>query len=69
MDSFSEFSSENYAFHDSDNSDLDPHYVLEEESGNKRIKQYFNISLNNVGSVTEQHSLNDANKEGKSYQF
>lgn len=55
MDSSSEFSSESYPYHDSDNCDMDPDYVLESESGNKNGRKCFIKSLSNAYSVTDQH--------------
>ncbi|CAH1954622.1 unnamed protein product [Acanthoscelides obtectus] len=59
MDSSSEFSSESDPYHDSDNYDMDPDYVLESESGNKNGRKCFIKSLSNAYSVTDQHALND----------
>ncbi|CAH2012898.1 unnamed protein product [Acanthoscelides obtectus] len=59
MDSSSEFSSESDPYHDSDNYDMDPDYVLESESGNKNGRKCFIKSLSNAYSVTAQHALKD----------
>lgn len=64
MDSFSEVSSEDDPFHDSDNSDIDPDYVVDEGNGKKIFKKCLNKSLYKVGSVSDQHGLNYDNKQG-----
>lgn len=54
MGSMSEFSSESDPYHDSDNSDIDPDYEVEEDITKKtKFKALFN---NNV-AISEDHSV------------
>ncbi|CAH1999683.1 unnamed protein product [Acanthoscelides obtectus] len=59
MDSSSEFSSESDPYHDSDNYDMDPDYVLESESGNKNGRKCFIKLLSNAYSVTDHDKEQD----------